>query len=541
MKKNSFLEGTIIASVAIIITKILGVLYVIPFYSIIGEDGGVLYSYAYNIYNLFLNISTAGIPIAISMVISEYSSLGNNDAKERAFNISKKVIFAVSIVAFLVLFIFADNFGMFFLRGVEGGNSISDVALVIRAISFCLLVTPYLSVLRGYLQGHKFIAPSSVSQVVEQVVRIAVILIGSYLSINVFNSSMPIGVSVSLTGAFFGGLIAYFYLKFKVNKNKKLFVKSNKKDDISNKEIISKIITYAIPLIITSIVSNLYDLVDMKLVIKGLYMIGYDASTSELISSIIATWGPKICMIIVAISMGLTTSLIPHLVSSFTKGHMKEVNNKFNQAITTILVITVPMAIGLAMVSTGVYTIFYGESYYGSLLLGYLAILTIFTGVLSVINTSLQGLKKFKIIYLNSIVGLVVNAILDIPLILLFNKIGIYPFFGTITATIIGCCVSFVIVFIYLKKEFKFNYKPIFKMVSKMILPLVMMIVVLLLLKLILPLKGIGTGLLVVNLILLVGIGAFVYLFILYKNGGMYEVFGKEYIDDKLRKLHLKK
>ena len=74
MKKNSFIEGTIIASLAIIITKILGVLYVIPFYSIIGEDGGVLYSYAYNIYNLFLNIATAGIPVAISMVISEYQT-----------------------------------------------------------------------------------------------------------------------------------------------------------------------------------------------------------------------------------------------------------------------------------------------------------------------------------------------------------------------------------------------------------------------------------------------------------------------------------
>ena len=72
MKKDSFLKGTLIASIAIIITKILGVLYVIPFYKIIGETGGVLYSYAYNIYNLFLNISTAGIPIAISILISEY-------------------------------------------------------------------------------------------------------------------------------------------------------------------------------------------------------------------------------------------------------------------------------------------------------------------------------------------------------------------------------------------------------------------------------------------------------------------------------------
>ncbi len=113
MKKDSFLKGTLIASIAIIITKILGVLYVIPFYKIIGETGGVLYSYAYNIYNLFLNISTAGIPIAISMLISEYVTLGKIDAKERTFKVGKKIILTFSVISFLTLFIFSDSIAMF--------------------------------------------------------------------------------------------------------------------------------------------------------------------------------------------------------------------------------------------------------------------------------------------------------------------------------------------------------------------------------------------------------------------------------------------
>lgn len=539
MKKNSFIEGTIIASLAIIITKILGILYVIPFYSIIGEDGGVLYSYAYNIYNLFLNISTAGIPIAISMIISEYSSLGMEDAKIRSYKISKKFILTISILAFLVLFVFAENFGMFFLRDITGGNSIKDVALVIRSISFCLLIAPFLSVLRGFLQGHKFITPTSISQVIEQLVRIAIILLGSYISINILGKSVSTGVAVALTGAFFGGLFAYFYLKFKVNKDKSIFSIPEKKDNITNKEIIKKIISYAIPLIITSIISNFYDLIDMKLVIKGLYMIGYDASTSELISSIIATWGPKICMVIGAISMGITTSLIPHLVNNYVKQETKAVNNKFNQAVSTILVITIPMAVGLFILAEPVYTLFYGESYYGPLILKYLAILNIFTGVLAVINTTLQGLKRFKIIYLNSVVGLGINTILDIPLILLFNKIGIYPFYGTITATIIGCSVSYIIVFIYLNKKFKFNYKPIFKTISKIIIPLISMIITLLVFKNILQFNNNLSS--IISLILMVGIGAFIYLFILYKNKGLDEIFGQDYINDKLKKLHLKK
>ena len=104
LKKNSFIQGTLIASISLIIIKILGALYVIPFYSIIGEEGGTLYSYAYSIYNLFLNISTAGIPVAMSMVISEYLALNMYDAKERAYKIGKKLTLILSLVAFCVIF-----------------------------------------------------------------------------------------------------------------------------------------------------------------------------------------------------------------------------------------------------------------------------------------------------------------------------------------------------------------------------------------------------------------------------------------------------
>lgn len=530
MKKNSFIEGTIIASLAIIITKILGVLYVIPFYSIIGEDGGVLYSYAYNIYNLFLNIATAGIPVAISMVISEYQTLDMQDAKRRTYKISKKIIAVISIIAFLVLFIFAEQFANFFLSGIEGGNSLQDVGLVIRAISTCLLIIPFLSVLRGFIQGNKIITPTSISQVIEQLVRVIIIVFGSYISINYFHASTPVAVSVALSGAFFGGLAAYLYLRFKVNKNKELFeTKVEKKDNVSNKEIVKKIIFYCIPLIITSIITNLYDLIDMKLVIKGLYMIDYPASDAELIASIIATWGPKICMVIVAISMGLTTSLIPHMIESFTKGDKKDVNHKFNQAIKTILFITIPMALGLFLLADEAYYLFYGENTYGPLLLRYLAILNIFTAVLTVMNTALQGMKKFKIIYINSIAGLAINAILDIPLILLFNAIGIYPFYGTVTATIIGCSLSYLIVFIYLKKTENFSFKPIISSLKKLVIPVVVMSIIVYFLEKIsnfLPANTLGS---LITILVCALVGALVYAYLTYKNGSFKDIMGNTF------------
>ena len=84
MKKSTFMQGAIIATLAIVISKILGIIYVIPFYSLIGEQGGALYGYAYSIYGLFLNLSTAGIPLAISKITSEYSALNQNYLKEKS-------------------------------------------------------------------------------------------------------------------------------------------------------------------------------------------------------------------------------------------------------------------------------------------------------------------------------------------------------------------------------------------------------------------------------------------------------------------------
>ena len=107
MKKNSFIEGTIIATIFIFLVKILGMLYVVPFYSIVGSKGAALYSYAYNIYLIFLSISSAGIPNAISKIISEFDTLGYIDAKNRTYKISKKIISILSIISFLILFLFA--------------------------------------------------------------------------------------------------------------------------------------------------------------------------------------------------------------------------------------------------------------------------------------------------------------------------------------------------------------------------------------------------------------------------------------------------
>ena len=101
-----------------------------------------------------------------------------------------------------------------------------------QSISFCLLIVPCLAVRKGYLQGQKFISVSSTSQLIEQIVRIAFILVGSYLAINIYKMDVSFGVAIAVFGAFVAGVAAFLYLEYKIRKNKKeLNIPSNKKKD----------------------------------------------------------------------------------------------------------------------------------------------------------------------------------------------------------------------------------------------------------------------------------------------------------------------
>ena len=321
--------------------------------------------------------------------------------------------------------------------------------------------------------------------------------------------------------------------------NKKQFEFNDKKDKITNKEITQKIIYYCIPLIVISVTNDLYNIIDIKLIIKGLYIIGMNGSDAELIASMISTWCPKICMIVTAISMGLATSLMPHLISSYTKKDYKASNDIFSEAISMMLVLSFPLTIGIMILSKEVYCIFYGASTYGPDILTISIVVSLWIGTLTVINTTLQGFKKFKLIIVSTIIGLVSNAVLDIPLILLLNKLNFKPYFGTSLATIIGTTISALIVLIYLKKEINFSYKKIRSNAIKLIIPLIAMTIVVISINYLFPYR-INRVYCIVKCLITGVIGAVIYFYILSKNNGLYAIFGKERIDKIYKKLHIK-
>ena len=545
MKKSSFIEGTVIATLAIVITKILGMLYVIPFYAIIGVQGSALYAYAYNIYVIFLDISSAGLPVAISKIIKEYNTLGMMDAKVRAYKVAKKIISFISVAAFIVLFLFAGNLASLILGDLQGGNTISDVTFVIRCVSFAILVIPFLSVSKGYLQGHNIINVSSISQVIEQVVRIIVILGGSYLGLKVLNLSLTTSVGIAVFGAFAGGFAAMLYLFINMRKNKKelSLEEVEKKDDISNREILKKIISYAIPFIIIDVAVSLYNFIDMVLISRTMGYLGYDAATTEFVTSSVATWANKINVIVNSVAMGLTVSLIPNIVEAFTLKKWSLVEKRLNKAIQIILVTCIPMVLGISFLAKPIWNIFYGNSNLelGSIVLGVSIFGALFYNIYMITSMTLQSLNKFKAVYFTTFLGYLTNAFLDVPLMLLCHHLNLQPFIGALLASILGYSLASFSALIILRKHHQLKYHESYKMFAKILVPSFCMMLVVFLVARFCPISYNSRTSCIFYVFLTSVSGAVVYLFIAYKMKILDNVFGKEYLDRIIRKLTFNK
>ena len=542
MKKNSFINGALIATIGIVVTKFLGIIYIIPFYAIIGESNIALYGYAYTIYNLFLSLSTVGIPPAMSKLISEYNTLEYYDTKERAYKLGKRLLIILGIVLFIIMFFGAPFIANQIMGDNTGGNSKESITFVIRVISTAILVVPYLSVTKGYLQGHKFMLPSSVSQVLEQVVRIAVILIGSYLCMRVLNLGVTNAIGVAVFGATVGALVALIYLLVKIKNNKKDIVRITKDEKIkqeekkiTNKFIIKKLLIYSVPFISFGLALSVYDYIDMTTIIGTLTNLGFKTADAESVLGVINTTGNKLNSVVLAISTGLMTSLVPNITASFVKGDKKDVKKKVHQSFLMLLYVTMPMAVGLSILAKPVFYAFYGASNWGPKVFCFSIFVALFRCMFTTSISIAQSLNKFKNVFLSIIIGIVVKLILQVPLMHLFNNIGLYPFWGATTATLIGLATSIITNLIVINKTIGLDLKLYFKKMFKFVYPLIIMIIVLLIMKNFISLDVTSKFSSITLIAIYALVGAGIYFALTIKNGIFKDIFGEK-LFKKLKK-----
>ena len=537
MKRTGFLAGAAISVLGIVICKVIGLVYVIPFYAIIGTQGGALYSYAYSIYNVFLNLATSGIPVAMSKVVSEYNEMKFYNTKERVFKIGLKVISCLCVLSFLILFIFAPSLANMIIGGVEGGNTVEDVTMVIRVISTAVLVVPFLSVSKGYLQGHKIMQVSSIADILEQFI---VILAGSFLSLKVFHLSLNTAVGVAVFGATAGAIVAYFYVFSKIRKAKDL-----KRDEkptlvekkITNKALVKKIIFYAMPFVIISLLQSIYVLVDVFTVVKGLVGLGYTTAISENVVSVIQTWGSKLNMIVMSISTGIITSLIPTIASAWAVRNMKEVNGKITQALQTLFLVTIPLSVGISFMAPAVWTVFYGYDELNSSIFQLLILSQIPLSICSVMVNTNQTMNNTKATITALGGSLIFKILLNVPFMHLFNFLGLEAYFATISLNILIDLSASIYLLYKIKKETDISYLRAFRTLIKVIMCTLIMVLGLSIMRLFIPsysLSRFGSAL---YIILYGVVGIILYFFVAYKSNTISDIVGKEFVQKIISKI----
>ena len=208
--QKKLFRGTFLLTAATFTTQLLGMLYLIPFYSIMGgEENLALYGYAYTPYTIMLSIAAAGVPGAVSKFVAKYNALGAYETSRKLYKSSLIVMMVTGILAFLALFFLAPYIAE--AQSAAGGSgdhrwSSDDIASVIRVVSFAVIVVPFMATWRGIFQGHESFGPTSASSVVEQILRIVVLLSGAYIVINVMGGSIKTANQIAVFAAFIGAI-----------------------------------------------------------------------------------------------------------------------------------------------------------------------------------------------------------------------------------------------------------------------------------------------------------------------------------------------
>lgn len=253
--ESSFIKNAFILSAAAIISKILGAFYQAFLYQSVGSGGVGIYMKGISFYAMLLAISAAGIPIAISKLMSEERAAGRDDVANRIFSYSIKLLFFLGLFLSVGLFIFAP---------IIAKNIYADVrtTYVLQAMAPALFIVTIMSAFRGYFQGRQQMLPTGISQVLEQIARvgfsvgITIYILNSFIG----NNSLRVINGVAF-GPFVGAVFALIVLLlFYKNKGEQLvLLKSSKLDNI---KILKRIILFAIPVTLSALLPTFLDVIE---------------------------------------------------------------------------------------------------------------------------------------------------------------------------------------------------------------------------------------------------------------------------------------
>ena len=256
-KQNTFFGGAAILAVGILVVKLIGMFYKIPLVNIIGAQGNTDFTNAYNIYAVLLTISTAGLPVAVSKLVSEANAQGRRGQVRRTFQLALGMFVILGLVSFLVMYFKADMLAemMHDTKAAPG----------IRALSPAVVCVGCLAALRGYTQGHLNMTPTSISQIIEALCKL---IIGLTLAWWLVKGGQPpeTAAAGAITGVTVGTMVALVYMvlnyAFKGDHSRQL----ERDEPDAPGDIVRDILRIAIPITLSSSMVGIVTVIDSSLV-----------------------------------------------------------------------------------------------------------------------------------------------------------------------------------------------------------------------------------------------------------------------------------
>lgn len=529
--QKKMFRGTFLLTAATFTTQILGMLYLIPFYSIMGgEENLALYGYAYTPYTIMLSIAAAGVPGAVSKFVAKYNALGAYETSQKLYKSSLLVMMASGIIAFLVLYFMAPFIAEAQSAAGGGGDhrwNTEDITSIIRVISFAVIVVPFMATWRGIFQGHESFGPTSVSSVVEQILRIAVLLSGAFIVINVMDGSIKTANEIAVFAAFVGAIGATVTLAIFWRKRKPFLTEQRKQDrsgiSLSYGEMYKEIIRYGLPFIIVSMSIPVVLFIDQMTHNNALSLAGVPGSLQDSWFGMLNLTTHKLVMIPTAFASAFAITILPFITKNYQQKLFDNVHDQVKSMILMLLFFVIPAGLGMMILSAPIYTSFYSYNEIGIMILTFYAPVSIIISLFSVTCSIVQGIDKQNLTFYVVIVMLVIKAAINIPLIMNFYTVG--AVMGTAIALGAGVIMNLIIIKKHGKIRFRAFIAPIFQItVCALAMLLAVEIVYYLLMMRIDDMTKLNS---VLTLLVTVPAGVIVYLFISFKTGLADEVLGE--------------
>ncbi|MGE5612869.1 MAG: putative polysaccharide biosynthesis protein [Bacillota bacterium] len=430
MERQSSAKGFTVLSVAIVINKLLGILYVPIATLILGNYGNGIFNAGYTIYQLVFVVTNAGIPIALSKLISEQLALNRHDVSYRTLKISALMLVIAGTFTSVLTALLA--------KPLSGLIRTPEAYLTILAISPTMLFTAVSCIFRGYFQGRSNMVPTSISQILEQAVHSVLTIVFAWVMYQygvkyaiasgitgdeaIYREAARFAAAGATVGTSLGALASalYLYATFQRKKAGILGELQNTQESMSgytNRLIMEKLLKYAVPISLGSVAIYTTQLIDVGITKARLIAGGFSEHEATSLYGILSTQYLKVLFIPVALATALGTAIIPSISAANEVNDRNLLGRRIYKSFKTILMIAVPAAIGLTVMAGPVIRILFPKSPDGWDLLMMGSWTLVLISVVSIQTSILQGIGKTYIPTIHMVIGLALKLTVNYNLI----------------------------------------------------------------------------------------------------------------------------